>query len=135
VENMEQVGVKVKLKKPEDFLLVRETLTRIGIAPRGKKVLYQSAHILHKRGEYYICNFKELFLLDGKKSTITDEDYERRNLIVDLLEGWGLIDVVDEWFEEVNLASMSTIKIIPHSEKNDWILEAKYTLGAKKWTK
>lgn len=130
---MEQVGVKVSLKKPEDFLLVRETLTRIGVAPKGKQTLYQSAHILHKRGEYFICHFKELFLLDGKESTITDEDYERRNLIVDLLEGWGLVDL-DKAILGV-VAPMSSVKIIPHAEKSQWTLESKYQLGAKKWKK
>lgn len=123
--------VEVTLKQPDDFLKVRETLTRIGVASRTEKKLYQSCHILHKQGKYYIVSFKELFLLDGKHSDFSDNDMQRRNRITKLLSDWGLVDVVSEILIE-ELCSMSQIKIIPHKEKSEWELIPKYQIGSKK---
>ena len=123
--------VEVTLKQPDDFLKVRETLTRIGVASRAEKKLYQSCHILHKQGKYYIVSFKELFLLDGKTSDFSENDMQRRNRITKLLSDWGLVDVVQEEAIE-NLCSMSQIKIIPHKEKSEWELIPKYQIGSKK---
>ena len=123
--------VEVTLKQPDDFLKVRETLTRIGVASRAEKKLYQSCHILHKQGKYYIVSFKELFLLDGKTSDFSENDMQRRNRITKLLSDWGLVDVVQEETIE-NLCSMSQIKIIPHKEKAEWELIPKYQIGSKK---
>ena len=123
--------VEVTLKQPDDFLKVRETLTRIGVASRSEKKLYQSCHILHKQGKYYIVSFKELFLLDGKTSDFSDNDMQRRNRITKLLSDWGLVDVVKEETIE-NLCTMSQIKIIPHKEKSEWELIPKYQIGSKK---
>ena len=123
--------VEVTLKQPDDFLKVRETLTRIGVASRSEKKLYQSCHILHKQGKYYIVSFKELFLLDGKTSDFSDNDMQRRNRITKLLSDWGLVDVVQEETIE-NLCTMSQIKIIPHKEKSEWELIPKYQIGSKK---
>lgn len=125
------VLVEVKLNQPDDFLKVRETLTRIGIASKVDKKLYQSCHILHKQGKYYITHFKELFLLDGKESNFSENDSQRRNRIAKLLEEWGLVTLVKE-IPDVDMAPISQIKIIPHKEKNDWMLETKYTIGNKK---
>ena len=123
--------VEVRLKQPDDFLKVRETLTRIGVASRSDKKLYQSCHILHKQGRYYIVHFKELFLLDGKDSDFSENDLQRRNRITKLLSDWGLVDVVDE--EQINnIASVSQIKILPHKEKGEWTLVPKYSIGSKK---
>ena len=123
--------VEVLLKSPDDFLKVRETLTRIGVASRSEKKLFQSCHILHKQGRYYIVSFKELFLLDGKTSDFSENDIQRRNRITKLLSDWGLVDLVsDEKIE--NVCSMSQIKIIPHKEKGDWQLIPKYQIGSKK---
>ena len=122
--------VEVKLGQPDDFLKIKETLTRIGIASKKQKILYQSAHILHKRGKYYIISFKEAFLLDGKKSDITLDDVARRNRIISLLEDWNLCTVVNP-ISIANQASMSSIKVVPYKEKNDWTLTAKYQLGTK----
>ena len=123
--------VEVLLKSPDDFLKVRETLTRIGVASRSEKKLFQSCHILHKQGRYYIVSFKELFLLDGKTSDFSENDIRRRNRITKLLSDWGLVDLVsDEKIE--NVCSMSQIKIIPHKEKGDWQLIPKYQIGSKK---
>jgi hypothetical protein len=123
--------VEVRLKQPDDFLKVRETLTRIGVASRSDKKLYQSCHILHKQGRYYIVHFKELFLLDGKHSDFSENDLQRRNRITKLLSDWGLVDVVDE--EQINnIASVSQIKILPHKEKGEWTLVPKYSIGSKK---
>ena len=113
--------VEVVLKSPDDFLKVRETLTRIGVASRSEKKLFQSCHILHKQGRYYIVSFKELFLLDGKTSDFSENDMQRRNRITKLLSDWGLIDLVNEEKIE-NVCSMSQIKIIPHKEKGEWQL-------------
>jgi len=123
--------VEVKLRQPDDFLKVRETLTRIGVASRNEKKLYQSCHILHKQGRYYIVHFKELFLLDGKESDFSENDMQRRNRITKLLSDWGLVDVNNE--EQIeDASSVSQIKILPHKEKAEWELVPKYSIGSKK---
>lgn len=124
-------GVKITLKDPESFLLVKETLTRIGVASNKTKTIYQSAHILHKQGEYYICHFKEMFKLDGKTSDISDEDLSRRNLIAKLLEDWGLVKVVEKE-KLADVSPMSSVKILSFKDKDQWNLVAKYTIGTKK---
>jgi hypothetical protein len=123
--------VEVTLTEQDDFLKVRETLTRIGVSSRKEKVLYQSCHILHKQGKYYIVHFKELFALDGKLSTITENDIQRRNAIANLLEEWGLIKIVNYDIVEHNMAPIHQIKIISFKEKDDWELIAKYNIGKK----
>ena len=123
--------VEVRLSQPDDFLKVRETLTRIGVASRTENKLYQSCHILHKQGKYYIVHFKELFLLDGKHSDFSDNDIQRRNRITKLLVDWGLVEAVSVMLEE-EMCSMSQIKILPHKEKADWTLVPKYSIGSKK---
>ena len=123
--------IEVKLAQPDDFLKVRETLTRIGVASRSERKLYQSCHILHKQGRYYIVSFKELFLLDGKRSDFSENDMQRRNRITKLLSDWGLVEVISPEMIE-NLCSMSQIKIIPHKEKAEWELIPKYQIGSKK---
>ena len=123
--------VEVRLKQPDDFLKVRETLTRIGVASRTENKLYQSCHILHKQGKYYIVHFKELFLLDGKHSGFSENDSQRRNRITKLLSDWGLVETVEELCEE-DMCSMSQIKILPHKEKAEWELIPKYSIGSKK---
>ena len=123
--------VEVTLKQPDDFLKVRETLTRIGVASRSERKLYQSCHILHKQGRYYIVHFKELFLLDGKNSDLSDNDVQRRNRITKLLSDWGLVGVVNEEKIE-DASSISQIKILPHKEKAEWELIPKYSIGSKK---
>lgn len=128
------VGVQITLLKADDFLKVRETLTRIGVAAKKENVLYQSAHILHKQGRYAIVHFKELFSLDGKPTDIVDNDLARRNTITKLLEEWGLVKIIDSSAISENLAPLSQIKIISHKEKNDWQLIAKYNIGKKKKT-
>ena len=122
--------LEVTIKQPDDFLKVRETLTRIGVASRKDKTLFQSCHILHKQGKYYITHFKELFALDGKKSTLTENDIQRRNTIALLLQDWNLIDVVNTTLVE-NKAPLSQIKVLPFKEKNEWNLVAKYNIGKK----
>ena len=122
--------LEVTIKQPDDFLKVRETLTRIGVASRKDKTLFQSCHILHKQGKYYITHFKELFALDGKKSTLTSNDIERRNTIAVLLQDWNLIDNVNKTAIE-NKAPLSQIKVLPFKEKNEWNLTAKYNIGKK----
>ena len=122
--------LEVQLKEPDDFLKVRETLTRIGVASRKDKTLFQSCHILHKQGKYYITHFKELFALDGKNSTLTENDIQRRNTIALLLQDWNLIDVVNTTLVE-NKAPLSQIKVLPFKEKNEWNLVAKYNIGKK----
>ncbi len=124
--------VEVVLIEEDDFLKVRETLTRIGVSSRKERVLYQSCHILHKQGKYYIVHFKELFALDGKPSTITENDIQRRNAIANLLEEWGLIKVVNYDIVRNNMAPIHQIKIISFKEKDDWELVAKYNIGKKK---
>ena len=125
--------VEVKLGDEDDFLKVRETLTRIGIASPKDKRLYQSCHILHKRGKYYITHFKELFALDGKPTNFSDEDKGRRNTIVKLLEDWGLVEIVDQSKVEEPIAQINQVKIISHREKEEWDLIAKYSIGKKKY--
>ena len=123
--------VEVVLKEPDDFLKVRETLTRIGVASRKEKKLYQSCHILHKQGRYYIVHFKELFALDGKKANLSANDVQRRNRIVQLLSDWGLISIsAKEIIADV--APLSQIKVLAYKEKGDWTLESKYNIGKKK---
>ena len=122
--------LEVTIKQPDDFLKIRETLTRIGVASRKDKTLYQSCHILHKQGKYFITHFKELFALDGKKSTLVENDIQRRNTIALLLQDWNLIDIVDTTRVE-NKAPLSQIKVLPFKEKNDWNLTAKYNIGKK----
>lgn len=124
--------VEVKIAEEEDFLKIKETLTRIGVASRKEKKLYQSCHIFHKQGRYYIVHFKEMFLIDGKPSNFSEEDKGRRNKIINLLQDWGLLKVVEPDSIAEPMASMSQIKIINHKEKNDWTLEAKYNMGRKK---
>ena len=122
--------LEVTIKQPDDFLKVRETLTRIGVASRKDKTLYQSCHILHKQGKYYIVHFKELFALDGKKSTLSQNDIQRRNTITLLLQDWSLVDVVKKEMTE-DKAPLSQIKVLPFKEKKDWTLSAKYNIGKK----
>jgi len=123
--------VEVVLNEPDDFLKVRETLTRIGVASRKEKKIYQSCHILHKQGKYYIVHFKELFALDGKNTNLSLNDVQRRNRIVQLLSDWGLISVVNA--EKIaDLAPLNQIKVLSFKEKNDWTLESKYNIGRKK---
>jgi hypothetical protein len=121
--------VEIKLGEEEDFLKVRETLTRIGVASRKDKQLYQSCHILHKQGKYYIVHFKELFALDGKPSNFSEEDKGRRNTIATLLADWGLIKVVNPEVTKDPVASLSLIKIIAFKDKNEWALITKYNIG------
>ena len=123
--------VEVVLGEPDDFLKVRETLTRIGVASRKEKKIYQSCHILHKQGKYYIVHFKELFALDGKNTNLSLNDVQRRNRIIQLLSDWGLITVVDASKIE-DLAPLNQIKVLSFKEKNDWTLESKYNIGRKK---
>ena len=123
--------LEVTLKEPDDFLKVRETLTRIGVASRKERKLYQSCHILHKRGKYYVVHFKELFALDGKPTNITTNDIERRSRIAKLLSGWGLIDIARD--DEVGeLAPLNQIKVLSFKDKGEWSLESKYNIGKKK---
>ena len=124
-EQMLEIG----LKEPDDFLKVRETLSRIGVASRKEKKLYQSCHILHKQGRDFIVHFKELFALDGKNTNLTENDISRRNTIAKLLLDWGLINIISELGE---VAPLSQIKVLSYAEKNEWILETKYNIGKKK---
>jgi len=131
-------GVEIKLPSPDSFLKIKETLTRIGIASRKDKVLYQSCNILHKRDKetnesrYAILHFKELFILDGKNNTLDNEDIARRNTITNLLEEWGLLEIVNPSDCEEQVAPLNKIKILPHRDKKDWTLESKYAVGEKK---
>ena len=122
--------LEVVLNEPDDFLKVRETLTRIGVASRKDKKLYQSCHILHKQGRYFIVHFKELFALDGKHSNLSENDIERRNTIAQLLADWGLISIVNSNIAE-NKAPLSQIKVISFKDKGNWTLETKYNIGKK----
>ena len=123
--------VEVVLNEPDDFLKVRETLTRIGVASRKEKKIYQSCHILHKQGKYYIVHFKELFALDGKNTNLSLNDIQRRNRIIQLLSDWGLISIVNK--DAISdLAPLNQIKVLAFKEKNDWTLESKYNIGRKK---
>jgi hypothetical protein len=123
--------VEVLLNEPDDFLKVRETLTRIGVASRKEKKLYQSCHILHKQGRYYLVHFKELFALDGKHANLTVNDVQRRNRITQLLADWGLIEIVNVDFIS-DIAPLNQIKVLSYKDKGDWILESKYNIGSKK---
>ena len=127
-ENIIQTMIEVTLKEPDDFLKVRETLTRIGIASRKEKTLFQSCHILHKQGRYFIVHFKELFALDGKPTNISINDLERRNTIAGLLEDWDLVKIIGN---SEYRAPLSQIKVLSYREKDDWILETKYNIGKK----
>ena len=125
--------VEVVLNEPDDFLKVRETLTRIGVASRKERKIYQSCHILHKQGKYYIVHFKELFALDGKKTNLSLNDIQRSNRIIQLLSDWGLISIVNN--DAISdLAPLNQIKVLAFKEKNDWTLESKYNIGRKKQT-
>ena len=124
--------VEVKLRNEDDFLKVRETLTRIGVASKKEKTLYQSCHILHKQGRYFIVHFKELFALDGKPSNMSESDIARRNTIANLLKEWELVDLVRSEQTENPVAPISQIKVLPYKEKNEWELVAKYNIGKKK---
>ena len=132
---MEQVSwtqndmLEISLKEPDDFLKVRETLSRIGVASRRERKLYQSCHILHKQGKYYIVHFKELFALDGKNTNLSENDIARRNTIVNLLNDWGLVEVLGT---AEPAAPLSQIKVISYKEKSDWTLETKYNIGKKR---
>ena len=134
---MEQVSwtqndmLEISLKEPDDFLKVRETLSRIGVASRKEKKIYQSCHILHKQGRYFIVHFKELFALDGKHANLTQNDVQRRNRIVQLLADWGLITVVDA-SKIQDIAPLNQIKVLSYKDKSEWILETKYNIGSKK---
>ena len=123
--------VEVTLNEPDDFLKVRETLTRIGVASRKEKKIYQSCHILHKQGRYFLVHFKELFALDGKHANLTSNDVQRRNRIAQLLSDWGLISLVDD-SKVTDLAPLNQIKVISFKEKGEWTLESKYNIGKKK---
>ena len=123
--------IEVTLNEPDDFLKVRETLTRIGVASRKEKKIYQSCHILHKQGRYYLVHFKELFALDGKHANLTSNDVQRRNRIAQLLADWGLVGVVDA-IRIQDIAPLNQIKVLSFKDKGDWILETKYNIGAKK---
>jgi hypothetical protein len=123
--------VEVILNEPDDFLKIRETLTRIGVASRKEKKLYQSCHILHKQGKYFVVHFKELFALDGKHANLTVNDIQRRNRIAQLIADWGLLEIVD--VEKItDIAPLNQIKVLSYKDKEDWILEPKYNIGAKR---
>jgi hypothetical protein len=122
-------GVEITLNDNDSFLKVKETLTRIGVASKKNKTLYQSCHILHKQGRYVILHFKELFILDGKPADFSENDMARRNTIAQLLSQWGLVNIVDQFTEEDQVAPISQIKILPFKEKDEWNLIAKYSIG------
>lgn len=124
--------IEIELAEKNDFLKVRETLTRIGVAAKNQNVLYQSCHILHKQGKYYVVHFKELFALDGKPSNMSENDIARRNTIANLIAEWGLVKLVDPDKSKEPVAPLNQIKILPHKEKNEWELMAKYNIGKKK---
>lgn len=123
--------LEVRLNEPDDFLKVKETLTRVGVANKKTKKLFQSCHILHKQGRYFIVHFKELFVLDGKPSTLTESDVQRRNTIATLLSDWGLVEIIDQKMC-AEKAPLWQIKVIPHRDKANWVLEAKYDIGSAK---
>jgi hypothetical protein len=132
MQNVVDSLIEVRLQERDDFLKVKETLTRIGVSAKKENKLYQSCHILHKQGKYYIVHFKELFALDGKPSDISENDYARRNTIINLLCDWGLIEIVQKDLTVEPIAPLSQIKILPYKEKNNWELVAKYNIGKKK---
>ena len=121
--------LEITLKEPDDFLKVRETLSRIGVASRKERKLYQSCHILHKQGRYFIVHFKELFALDGKQTNLSENDIARKNTIANLLKDWGLVEIIGD---AAPVAPLSQIKVLSYKEKDDWILETKYNIGKKK---
>ena len=125
--------IEITLNEPDDFLKVRETLTRIEVASRKEKKIYQSCHILHKQGRYYIVHFKELFALDGKHANLTQNDVQRRNRIIQLLSDWGLITIMNA-SKITDIAPLNQIKVLAYKEKHEWILETKYNIGKKKKT-
>lgn len=125
------LGVEIRLRDPDDFLKVRETLTRIGVASERTKTLYQSCHILHKRGRYAICHFKEMFVFDGKPSSFDEEDFVRRNTVANLLASWGLVVLVDPVASRYPETDLRLVKIIPFKDRNSWTLTRKYNLGRK----
>ena len=125
--------IEITLNEPDDFLKVRETLTRIGVASRKEKKIYQSCHILHKQGRYYIVHFKELFALDGKHANLTQNDVQRRNRIIQLLSDWGLVTIMNV-SKITDIAPLNQIKVLAYKEKHEWILETKYNIGKKKKT-
>lgn len=125
------LGVPVLLKNPDDFLKVRETLTRIGVASERTKTLYQSCHILHKRNMYAICHFKEMFVFDGKPSSFDEEDYVRRNTVANLLASWGLVDLVDPLVSEYPETDLRLVKIVSFKDRGNWTLARKYNLGKR----
>ena len=125
--------IEITLNEPDDFLKVRETLTRIGVASRKEKKIYQSCHILHKKGRYYIVHFKELFALDGRHANLTQNDVQRRNRIIQLLSDWGLITIMNV-SKITDIAPLNQIKVLAYKEKHEWILETKYNIGKKKKT-
>ena len=125
--------IEIRLRQPDDFLKVRETLTRIGVSSRTEKKLYQSCHILHKRGKYYIVHFKELFALDGMPTNFTENDAARRNTIANLLAEWELVDLVEPKRTEHPVAPISQIKILSYGEKSDWTLQPKYNIGKRRY--
>ena len=125
--------IEITLNEPDDFLKVRETLTRIGVASRKEKKIYQSCHILHKQGRYYIVHFKELFAVDGKHANLTQNDVQRRNRIIQLLSDWGLITIMNV-SKITDIAPLNQIKVLAYKEKHEWILETKYNIGKKKKT-
>ena len=124
--------VEIKLIEQDDFLKVKETLTRIGVSSRKERILYQSCHILHKQGHYYLVHFKEMFALDGKPSNISENDIQRRNAIATLLEEWGLVEILNSQIMLNNIAPIHQIKIISYKEKDEWELVSKYNMGKKK---
>lgn len=124
--------IEIRIAEEEDFLKIKETLTRIGVASRKDKILYQSCHIFHKQGKYYIVHFKEMFMIDGKASNFSEEDRGRRNKIIELLQDWQLIKVCEPENIKDPLAPMSQIKILNHKERNEWSLQQKYNMGRKK---
>jgi hypothetical protein len=132
VEEMLETLIEVRINNDDDFLKIRETLTRIGVASRKDKTIYQSCHILHKQGRYYIVHFKELFALDGKPSNFGDDDRGRRNTIANLISEWGLVELIDKNKSAEPVTPLSQIKILPHREKDEWNLVAKYNIGKKK---
>jgi hypothetical protein len=132
VEEMLETLIEVRINNDDDFLKIRETLTRIGVASRKDKTIYQSCHILHKQGRYYIVHFKELFALDGKPSNFGEDDRGRRNTIANLISEWGLVELIDKNKSAEPVTPLSQIKILPHREKDEWNLVAKYNIGKKK---
>lgn len=132
MEQLLESLIEVRLKERDDFLKIKETLTRIGVSSKTENKLYQSCHILHKQGRYYLVHFKELFALDGKSSDISENDYARRNSIANLLSDWGLVELVDKNKSASPIAPISQIKILPHKEKSEWQLVAKYNIGRKR---